>query len=281
MQLTLGLAPPLLRLAVLGSGSAGNALVIESDGRSLMVDAGFSCREIERRLRLVGLDRGDLDGILLTHEHGDHVRGVARFARRNGTRVYGTAGTLAACAFPDDVATAVLRVDLTQGVGAFEVEPFSVSHDASDPVGFVISDRSGRRVGIAADTGCRPAAWRRLSEVHVLVVETNHDLEMLRTGPYSWPLKQRVGGPLGHLSNRDAAEGVEEVASERLQSVVLYHLSRTNNLPALALEEIEAALSRVGSAAKVHLTSQHEPTGWLEIDGGMEARAAMGVGVAV
>jgi len=182
-------------------------------------------------------------------------------------RVYATPGTLKGAEFPEDVPVEPLRPGRRLEIGGFRVDAFAVAHDAREPVGYIVTDRYGQRVGIASDTGHRPArSWHRLREVDVLVIESNHDPEMLRTGPYPWPLKRRVGGPRGHLSNRDAADGVAQVASDRLQCVVLYHLSRTNNHPSLALEEMRAALDRVGSRAEIKLSSQFEPTDWIEVE---------------
>jgi phosphoribosyl 1,2-cyclic phosphodiesterase len=257
-----------LRVAVLGSGSSGNALVVESQGRRLLIDAGFSCKEIERRLALLGIDRRGFDGLVITHEHSDHVRGARVFAKRNATRVYATRGTLAASGLDrhEEVETAPIESGRPLEVGAFEVEAFAIPHDAREPVGLVITDREGRRVGLVADIGCRSQlAWAALREVDLLILETNHDLDMLRRGPYPWPLKQRVAGRHGHLSNAEAAEGVRDLVSDRLERVVLYHLSRTNNFPALAAATIGEALAREGSSAEICVTDQHEPTGWLDL----------------
>lgn len=284
MQLPLSLSSPGSRVVVLGSGSAGNVLVIECGGRRLMVDAGFSCRQIELRLALVGLDGDGFDGIVLTHEHQDHCRGAARFARRHSLTVHATAGTLEALGFlKADFPTAVLRSGAVQQVGSFAVEPFAVPHDAREPVGLVVEDAAGQRVGLAADLGARSQlAWGRLKDLDALVLETNHDLEMLRSGPYPWPLKQRVASRHGHLSNREAAEGVPELLCDRLRWIVLYHLSRTNNLPVLAAEAVLEALDREGSPARICVSEQTEPTSWLEIpvDGAVPETTAAGAGTA-
>ena len=257
-------------MVVLGSGSAGNAVVVECGGRRLLVDAGFSCKQLEHRMALVGLDGGGFDGIVVTHEHGDHARGAARFARRHGLTVHATAGTLEALGFLEaDFPTAVLRSGAVQAVGAFAVEPFAVPHDAREPVGLVIEDRAGRRLGLAADLGARSQlAWGRLRDLDALVLETNHDLEMLRSGPYPWSLKQRVASRHGHLSNREAAEGVPELLCDRLRWIVLYHLSQTNNLPVLAAEAVLEALDREGSGARICVSEQAQPTDWLPVGGG-------------
>jgi phosphoribosyl 1,2-cyclic phosphodiesterase len=256
-----------MRLAVLGSGSGGNAVVVESGSRRLLVDAGFSCREIESRLARIGIDARLFDGLVLTHEHSDHVRGAARFARRHELAVFATTGTLEESALPEKgLTTEVLRSGEAREIGGFVVEPFDIPHDAREPVGVVIEDGAGHRIGLVADLGTwSHLAWGRLTDLDALVLETNHDLEMLRSGPYPWPLKQRVASRHGHLSNREAAEGLPELLSDRLQWVVLYHLSRTNNIPALALESVGEKLDREGSKARLCVTDQLEPTPWLEL----------------
>lgn len=268
MQLSLGELFPPLRVCVLGSGSGGNAVLIESGGDRLLLDAGFSCRELERRMRAVGIDPRTIAAVLLTHEHEDHVRGVARFAGRHEAPVWATAGTLEAARLRGATA-AELRV-LASGevveVCGFQVEPFAIPHDAREPVGFVVTDRAGRRLGLVADLGSRSRlAWGRLSELDVLLIETNHDLEMLRSGPYPWSLKQRIASGHGHLSNHSAAEGLPELLCDRLQHVALYHLSRTNNLKALAFAAVGEALEREGCAARVEVTDQFEPSPWMEV----------------
>jgi phosphoribosyl 1,2-cyclic phosphodiesterase len=284
MQLHLGLAPAPLRLCVLGSGSAGNCVVVESGAHRLLVDAGFSCRQIERRLRAVGVEPGTVDAIVLTHEHGDHVRGASRFATCHGAVVYATRGTLDRSGLTaTSVATRELRSSEAQRVEGFLLRPFRVPHDAQEPIGLVVEDGSGRRVGLAADLGSASRlAWAHLADLDGLVVETNHDLDMLRRGPYPWHLKQRVAGRHGHLSNREAADGLAELISARLQWVVLYHLSRTNNRPALAAEAITRVLRDHGSTASVCVSHQFVPTPWLvvgELRSGRSSSARQGSSV--
>ncbi len=256
------------RAAVLGSGSGGNAVVVESNGGRVLIDAGFSCKELERRMRLVGIDPSTISAVLLTHEHEDHIKGVDRFARKHRLPVYLTAGTMLGTVLGDEVVPRTVRIESGRPfeVGPFAVEAFSIPHDAREPVGFVLQDGAGRRLGLASDIGCRTQlAWGRLVDLDCLLLETNHDLEMLRSGPYPWALKQRVAGRHGHLSNREAADGLPELLAERLRFVVLYHLSRTNNLPALAAAEVAETLAREGSAAEIVISSQFEPSSWLEV----------------
>ena len=268
MQLDLGLAATAARIVVLGSGSGGNVLVVESGSRRLMIDAGFSCREIESRLLQCQVDLDSFDGLVLTHEHSDHTRGAARFAKRHDLAVYATAGTLAELEIEaKGVSTRVIRSGEALEVGEFVVEPFEIPHDAREPVGFVVEDPAGHRVGLAADLGTwSQLVWGRLADLDALVLETNHDLEMLRSGPYPWPLKQRVAGRHGHLSNAEAARGLPDLLSDRLKWVVLYHLSRTNNLPALALEAVGEAVNRSGAAAQICVSDQGQPTPWLNLE---------------
>jgi phosphoribosyl 1,2-cyclic phosphodiesterase len=257
-----------LRVVVLGSGSGGNAVVVESDGRRLLFDAGFSCRELERRMKSVGVEPSSIAALLLTHEHDDHVRGAGRFALKHSISIYATKGTIAGTELAPDV---VLRLEPIESgrpveVAGFQVEPFQIPHDAREPVGFVVEDGAGRRVGLCADLGCRSQlAWSRLVELDLLMLETNHDLDMLRTGPYPWQLKQRVASRHGHLSNLEASEGLPELVADRLRTVVLYHLSRVNNTAALAAATVGEALVRAGSAARVVVTDQFHPTPWLEV----------------
>lgn len=257
-----------LRAAVLGSGSGGNAVVVESGDFRVLIDAGFSCKELERRMRLVGIEPTTIAAVLLTHEHEDHVQGVDRFARKHRLPVYLTAGTMLGTVLGEEVTPRTVRIESGRPfeVGPFAVEAFSIPHDAREPVGFVLQDGAGRRLGLAGDIGCRTQlAWGRLADLDCLLLETNHDLEMLRSGPYPWALKQRVAGRHGHLSNREAADGLPELLASRLRFVVLYHLSRTNNLPALAAAEVAETLAREGSAAEIVISSQFEPSSWLEV----------------
>jgi len=257
-----------MRAVVLGSGSGGNAVVVESGECRLLIDAGFSCRELETRMRRVGCDPKSLRALILTHEHIDHVRGAARFATKHQVPVYATSGTLNGQEVGLEAATRaqVIRSGEPFAAGGFAVEAFAIPHDAREPVGFVVEDRGGRRLGLAADLGTPSRlAWGRLLDLDLLILETNHDLDMLRSGPYPWALKQRVAGRHGHLSNRQAADGLAELLSDRLKWLVLYHLSRTNNLPALAAATICEELARAGARTTLSVSHQFEPTEWLEV----------------
>jgi phosphoribosyl 1,2-cyclic phosphodiesterase len=236
-----------------------------------LIDAGFSCRQIEHRLASLGEDGRRPDALLLTHEHQDHCRGVDVLARRHGLPIYATQGTLDGCAFGGEVMAQARTVrsgrpfEVPEAPG-FWIEAFGVPHDAREPVGYVIEDDEGCRAGLVADLGSRSQlAWGRLRDLDCLVIESNHDLQMLRTGPYPWHLKQRVAGRHGHLSNHDAAVGAVELLGDRLRSVVLYHLSTTNNLPALAAQAMGERLDRAGSSARIVVSTQDQPTPWLDV----------------
>lgn len=259
---------PPLRIGVLGSGSGGNAVVIESGPHRLLIDAGFSCRELVRRMKRIDFDPATLGAVVLTHEHGDHCRGADRFARKFRLPVYATEGTLAGVGLREEVARSAVMLFSGEPceVAGFSVEPFLLPHDAREPVGLMIEDSMGRRVGLVADLGCRTQlAWGRLKDLDVLLLETNHDLDMLRNGPYPWSLKQRIAGRHGHLSNRDAADGLPELMGDRLRWVVLYHLSETNNLPALAAAAVGEVLDRETCPAQLAVAEQDHPSPWLEV----------------
>lgn len=257
-----------MRAIVLGSGSGGNSVLVESGGKRLLLDAGFSCRETESRLRRVGVAPESLAALLLTHEHDDHVKGARRLSTRHRLPVYATAGTFAGGEPGAELCAAGIRVRSGEPfeVAGFQVEPFAIPHDAREPVGYVVEDAAGHRLGLVADLGCPSRlAWGRLRDLDLLLLETNHDLDMLRSGPYPWVLKQRVAGRHGHLSNRQAADGLAELVGERLRHVVAYHLSRTNNLPALAAAALGEELDKLGARSDVVISDQFNPTSWLEV----------------
>jgi phosphoribosyl 1,2-cyclic phosphodiesterase len=267
MQLRLSFFGSPTRFCVLGSGSSGNSVVIESAGRSLLVDAGFSCREIERRLAAVGVTPESIEGVVLTHEHSDHVRGASRLIRRHRLQLHATSGTLEEIRLHGSVpAPVALRPEWPAEIGSFRVEPFAVPHDAREPIGLVVETESGFRIGLAADLGSASRqAWSHLRNLDALILETNHDLEMLLSGPYPWALKRRIAGRRGHLSNQDAAQGLREILDDRLRWLVLYHLSRVNNRPGLAEATVAEELERLGAEAETCVSNQFGPTPWLSL----------------
>jgi phosphoribosyl 1,2-cyclic phosphodiesterase len=233
-----------LSVCVLASGSKGNAIYVSDGVTSLLVDAGLSAREIGRRLDSRGLNPASLSAILVTHEHGDHVHGVERLCRRYRLPVYLTPGTLhAAAALRELPETRTFDCGCPFRVGTLTVHPFSISHDAEDPAGFTIGG-SGSRIGIATDLGHVTAMVREhLRGCRLLVLEANHDPDMLMDGPYPWFLKQRIRGRTGHLSNSESGQLLAEIAHPGLEQVVLAHLSATNNTPEKALAAVGQALA--------------------------------------
>lgn len=316
----------MVRMTVLASGSRGNSTVVSSTRTRILVDAGVSCRELFKRMLAAGEDPRTLDAILVTHEHQDHVQGLAVTARKLGIPVYFTESThrawirwitprkrmtyadwlaerkqqaaaQAAAPVNPEAASPVnpdmeereafeeeqetLCSDETKGkadpatlpgveyfsagqafsVGDIAVTPFTIPHDAADPVGFVF-EAEGVRIGLATDLGYIPShAAMRLRRCDVLMLESNHDLDMLRDGPYPWSVKQRVMSRVGHLSNHAAAEFLENGYDGQAAYVILAHLSESNNLPELARISAERALrdrmSLLGN--RLLLATQDEP----------------------
>jgi phosphoribosyl 1,2-cyclic phosphodiesterase len=232
-----------MKVWVLGSGSSGNAVLLESDGTRLLVDAGFGPRTLAARLKLAGVDARSVAACIVTHDHSDHVCGAGKAARRWGWQVFATDGTAAA---PDlaGVAVTTFAPGDTLRVGGFAVETAATPHDAIEPVGLLATDvRSGARAGICYDIGHASDSVRGLCDsVDILVLEANHDEGMLWAGPYPPWLCRRIASNTGHLSNRAAADVARDAATPRLAHLVLAHLSEKNNTPALADRTVRSAL---------------------------------------
>jgi len=236
-----------ISLSVLASGSKGNSVYLEGPEGALLIDAGLSARETIKRIETVGADPGFVRGIIVTHEHSDHMGGVKVVARRLKIPVYATRKTAGAASLPDDVQVRLIESGTSFEAAGFEIMPFSIPHDALDPVGFT-AKLDSIRVGVATDLGCATALVReRLIECRAVVLESNHDEKMLMEGPYPWFLKQRVKGRTGHLSNEAAARMLNDLSSTDLQHVFLAHLSEINNAPDLALGTAREALAGYGT----------------------------------
>jgi phosphoribosyl 1,2-cyclic phosphodiesterase len=310
----------MMRMTVLASGSRGNSTLVSSTRTRILVDAGLSCRELLKRMQMAGEDPADIDALLITHEHQDHVQGLAVLARKLGVPVYFTPATHRAWMrwmMPHKRMTyanwlALRKQDLTQSpatvsaaeeacvdetptapssascassspsgqedpcnlpgveyfaagsafwIGDIAITPFTIPHDAVDPVGFVF-EVDGIRMAIATDLGYMPPNVKMaIRNCDVLMLESNHDLEMLRDGPYPWSVKQRVMSRVGHLSNEAAADFLEKNYDGNASYVVLAHLSECNNLPELARVTAERALRDRMSllANKLILAQQHAP----------------------
>jgi phosphoribosyl 1,2-cyclic phosphodiesterase len=257
-----------VRLTPLGSGSRGNAALLEAGQTKLLIDAGLSARALAQRLDAVGVAPESVDAILLSHEHSDHTRGAERFSRKHGTTVVCSIETLAAM----DLSPRHFErwVALPDGgsleVGNVTVEHFPIPHDAARPVGFRLR-AEGLCVGVATDLGhATTLVAERLRGCHMLMIESNHDEEMLRNGPYPWQLKQRVSGRMGHLSNDETAALLREIVAEDCGAVVLAHLSEKNNTPELARKCASAALVRAGvKRVAMRVASPTRPTPAVEL----------------
>jgi len=253
-----------MRVCLLASGSKGNSLLIESGRTRLLIDAGLSARELRKRLETVGVEPASLTALLITHEHIDHVRGLGPLVRQLGLPVYlqtELAGTLADVGLPASVREfAAGEPFVLDDLG---IRPFAVTHDALAPVGFAVTGESGR-VGVATDLGMATRLVKEcLQECRVLVLETNHDEEMLRDGPYPWPLKQRVRGSHGHLSNREGGALLGDLLWPGLEALFLGHLSETNNCPKLAMAEVNRVLQgQEDCAPGILVGDQHRPVDW-------------------
>jgi len=246
----------------LGSGSAGNALLVRTDSTCVMVDCGFGRRELERRMALRGMHPRDLAGILVTHEHSDHAGGVAALARHYGIPVFASAGT-AKGARLEEARPRVLVSERPECIGDIEVLPVTVPHDAREPCQFVLG-HAKRRLGVLTDLGSVSRLVRETyARCDALVLECNHDADMLANGPYPYPLKKRVGGDFGHLSNAQAAALLAGTELGALQHLVAAHLSEQNNAPAKARAALQEVLGQ--DDERLLVADQQSGFGWLAI----------------
>lgn len=269
--------------ASLGSGSEGNALLVAVGQTKVLMDCGFGLQDTVTRLARLGISPEQLSGIVVTHEHGDHISGVARLARKFNLPVWLTHGTLRstgnicpagarthvfrgtrqAKAFAEIACVREIDPQLAFAIGDIEIIPYSVPHDAAEPVQFVFSDGI-RRLGVLTDTGSSTAHIEQtLSGCDALVLECNHDAEMLMNSDYPYSLKQRVGGRFGHLNNQEAAGILARLDVSRLQHLIAAHLSRRNNTPALAVRALSAALAC--DESWVGVATQEDGFAWREI----------------
>lgn len=253
-----------MRVAVLGSGSAGNAILVETERTRVLVDAGFSGRSLAQRLMQIGRDPDAIDAIVITHDHGDHTQGMGVYARRHGTPLYLTEATRDACSglLRGHETVVTYRATYSFSIADLEIQPFVTAHDAADPVGIALLDReTGCRFGVATDLG-RPTQGIRhaLSDCHALVLEANHDEVLLHQAPYPPSVKARISSSHGHLSNDAAARLATELLHDELCAVILAHLSAESNRPELALEVVGTALRKIGYRGLVTVAPQHEPT---------------------
>jgi len=237
-----------MRVCLLASGSSGNAIYVEHGSTCILIDAGISARRIEERLRAVDVDPHRVQAIVVSHDHSDHISGVGVLARKLKISVWMTPGTFEAAKklFRGKERVRLFERDEAISIGDLRLQPFAISHDAADPVNFVV-DGGNSRLGVATDMGVVTGLVReRLRRADLVVLETNYDRDLLMGGPYPWPLKQRIAGNQGHLGNDVASVALREWAIGGLGQAVLAHLSEKNNRPVLARAACEAELDRAG-----------------------------------
>jgi len=231
-----------LELLVLASGSSGNAALVSSGRTSILVDAGVSALQIRRRLEALGRLLEDVDAVVVTHEHSDHVRGLEVLLKRRPMPVWTTAGTWSCLSVKSPSGGEIVSGTRLE-IGGLRVLPVATSHDAAEPVALVVED-GHHRLSWCTDTGIvTELLARRMAGAHLMCIESNHDADMLRQGPYPWPLKQRIASRVGHLGNHQTAEAMDRLMSPDLKAVVGLHLSAENNCPALVHHALGHALA--------------------------------------
>jgi phosphoribosyl 1,2-cyclic phosphodiesterase len=256
-----------VRVCVLGSGSKGNCTLVATERTRLLIDAGLSCRETYARLAVIGESPDGLSAVVISHEHTDHINGLRVLAQDGNLPVYISRPTCEVVSRDDEIRKKITKFEYFAAsekfmVGDIEVAPFPVPHDAADPVAFTL-DAQGIRISVVTDLGYVPEIVKqRVKGSQVLIFESNHDLEMLKVGPYPWHVKQRVMGRQGHLSNNATADFLTEEFDGTAQVLVLAHLSETNNHPEIARLSAAQALAQRArlECIKLHLASQTKPT---------------------
>jgi len=249
-----------MQVAVLASGSSGNALLVSADDTHVLVDAGISARRIARELGAVGVEPKDVRAVLVTHEHGDHVSGLGPFVRRHGAPVYATPGTHSRIArlLNGGEKSVAVEAGTTFSIGGLTISAFSVSHDCVDPVGYSFTDGEAR-LAVATDLGVVGRNVRdHLSRADCVVLESNHDERMLLDGPYPWHLKRRILSNVGHLSNEAAAVEIDLLCDGGVSALILAHISRENNCPELAVETASRVLEERGRSGVEVIAAGHD-----------------------
>lgn len=255
-----------IKVSVLASGSSGNSIFISGGKTKILIDAGLSGKEIERRLSKVGSSGDELDAILVTHEHSDHIKGVGVLSRRYNLPIYANELTWESAEKRLGKIAEGNRQILKEEfmIGDLGVSPFSISHDASAPVGYIVNC-ANKKIGHATDMGfVSDEVEKCLKNLDFLIIESNHDLEMLMTGSYPWPLKRRINGEKGHLSNDDTADLLPRIIGDNFPRILLAHLSKDNNIPDLAYITVKNNLEDngfvIGKDLKLNFTYRDKVT---------------------
>jgi phosphoribosyl 1,2-cyclic phosphodiesterase len=245
---------------VLASGSSGNSALLSTERTRVLVDAGLSLKELTRRLAAIGEDPARLDAVLVTHEHSDHVAGLATLARKHRVPVYMTWLTAPAIDWGEySPVVESFQAGACLAIGGIEVTSFSIPHDAVDPIGFTFRAQ-GIKIAMVTDLGYVPESIRfHVAGAQVLLLESNHDLEMLRVGPYPWSVKQRVMSRLGHLSNLSVRDFLSDGFDHRTPHLILGHLSEQNNHPEIVRRLAADAIAERGLDTNLEIASQHQP----------------------
>lgn len=250
-----------MRIASLGSGSKGNATVIQTDNTCLLVDCGFNLKQCRQRLSHLGLNPADIDAIFVSHEHSDHIGGVYKLAKYYDISVYMTQGTAEGSRFDDFDRVSIIDAETTFLVGDISVQPVVVPHDAREPCQFIFSG-NGYSFGILTDVGCiTPHIEKQYTACDALLLEFNHDVDMLANGPYPEMLKQRVGGDYGHLNNHQAIDLLNAIDLEKIQHLLIAHISEKNN----SIDSVLACLNMhlpLMDHQKIHFIDQKHGLGW-------------------
>src|SRR5687767_14825151 len=251
-----------MKLCVVGSGSRGNAILMQSGDTRILIDGGFGPRTMARRLSAIGVDPHSIQAVVITHEHADHVKGAAAGKAKWGWELYATAGTQGACVSLAEAGARTLSPGAVTTIGGIEIRAAATSHDADEPVAILATGTaSGVTAALVYDLGLvTPEIQRAHERVEILVLESNHDVEMLQNGPYPAVLKRRIASRHGHLSNRAAGVAASRCAHRGLARVVLAHLSETNNTPRVATEAMIDALRRTSFRGSIVACLQDTPS---------------------
>lgn len=265
-----------MRLLSIASGSSGNCIYVGNDDTHILIDTGISGKRIEAGLNSIGLSGKDMDAVFVTHEHIDHISGLGVFSRKWNVPIYATAGTVHGIQGTKSVGE--IDPDLYEifhreeeiNVGTLTIRPIEISHDAAEPTAYHISD-GNKKIAVATDMGCiSPQIVDALKGVHALLIEANHDVNMLQVGPYPYYLKQRILGNKGHLSNESCGKLLSQIVHDDLQDILLGHLSKENNLPDLAYEAVRLEITAGdnpyhASDFRIQVAKRSEPTDLIEV----------------